>query len=54
VSGQKIIDGLNDALSRIKAVPDGSEKRLAEMERRDPNPDVGAIEVGALKEQKDA
>ena len=38
------------AKKRISEVPDGATARLAGMERQDPNPDDGAIEVGALKE----
>jgi hypothetical protein len=40
------------ARKRIREVADGTEKRFSEMERQDPNPDDGAIEVGTLKEPK--
>jgi hypothetical protein len=56
-----MIDGPDDqstkaiaaALARISATPDTAGFRMDEMERQDPNPDDGAIEVGTLKEQKD-
>ena len=38
------------ALGRISATPDTAVFRMDEMERQDPNPDDGAIEVGVLKE----
>ena len=38
------------ALARISETPDIAVCRMDEMERQDPNPDDGAIEVGALKE----
>ena len=38
------------ALARISATPDIAVCRMDEMERQDPNPDDGAIEVGVLKE----
>ena len=38
------------ALARISATPNTAARRMDEMERQDPNPDDGAIEVGVLKE----
>ena len=45
-----MVDWQSLARKRIAEVPDCTEKRLSEMERQDPNPDDGAIEVGTLKE----
>jgi hypothetical protein len=53
-----MIDGPDDqrtkaiaaALARISATPDTTGCCMDEMERQDPNPNDGLIEVGALKE----
>tara|TARA_R110000737_G_scaffold165477_1_gene192900 strand:+ start:1573 stop:1737 length:165 start_codon:yes stop_codon:yes gene_type:complete len=43
--------GIKAANARIAMIPNGAGARMEEMERQDPCPDVGAIEVGKLMEQ---
>lgn len=48
---QEDLTGITPANSRIAMIPNGAGARMDEMERQDPCPDVGAIEVGKLMEQ---
>ena len=45
----KLEAALVEAAITIFATPDTAERRMNEMERQDPNPDDGLIEVGRLK-----
>jgi len=48
---QEELTGIKAARARIAMIPNGTGVRMDEMERQDPCPDVGAIEVGKLMEQ---
>ena len=44
------LTGIKAARARIATIPSGAGARMDEMERQDPCPDNGAIEVGKLME----
>ena len=47
---QELLTGIKAAHDRIAMIPNGAGARMDEMERQDPCPDDGAIEVGKLME----
>ena len=48
---QELLAKVKAARARIAMIPNGAGARMDEMERQDPCPDNGAIEVGKLMEQ---